>query len=117
MDEIVEVVLTKVALGGLHGGAGEETDHFVEEAIAGEGEEVAIVERLTTGMGDGADVVGVLGFITAVGSEGAEVVGSLKDSERLREIIWVELAGEVPGAMGEERRKDGREAKPVVVGL
>ena len=117
VDEVVEVVLAEVALGGLDGGAGEEADHFVEKAVAGEGDEVAVIERGEVGTGDLADVVGLGGFVAPVGGKGAEVVRALEDGQGFGEIIGVELAGEVPGAMGEERRQDGGEAEAVGVGL
>lgn len=79
MDEVGEVVLAEVALGGLDGGTGEEADHFVKEAVAGKGDEVAVIERGEVGTGDLADVVGVGGFVAPVGGEGAEVVRALED--------------------------------------
>ena len=74
VDEIVEVVLPKEALGGLHGCAGEEADHFVEESVAGDGDEVAVGDLFEVGAGDLADVVGVFGLVAPLGGEGAEVV-------------------------------------------
>jgi hypothetical protein len=41
IEERGEVVKAEIALRGSHGGAGEEAYHLVEEAVAGEGEEIA----------------------------------------------------------------------------
>ena len=98
IDEVVEIILPEVSLGCLDGGSGEESDHFVEKAAAGEGEEVVAVDLCKVGAGDGADVVGVGGFIAAISGEGPEVVFAEVNGEGLGEVLRVELAGEVPGS-------------------
>ena len=98
IDEVVEIILSEVSLSCLDGGSGEESDHFVEKAVAGEGEEVVAVDLCKVGAGDGADVVGVGVFIAAIGGEGPEVVFAHVNREGLGEVLRVELAGEVPGS-------------------
>ena len=112
--DLVEAGLT---LGGFHGGTGEEANHFIEEAISGKGHAVAGVGDLVIGAGEGATVVGVFAFVAAFGGEGLEVVLAEKEVEGVGEDIRVELAREVPGAVGQEGWKDGREAEVVGVGL
>ena len=117
IDEVVEIILSEVSLGCLDGGSGEEADHFVEKAVAGEGEEVVAVDLRKVGPGDGADIVGVGSFITAIGGEGPEVVFAEANGECLGEVFGVELAGEVPGSFRQEGREDGLETEVVGVGF
>ena len=117
IDEVVEIILPEVSLGSLDGGSGEEADHFVEKAVSGEGEEVVAVDLSKVGAGDGADVVGLGGFIAAIGGEGPEVVFAEVNGEGLGEVLGVELAGEVPGSFRQEGREDGLETEVVGVGF
>lgn len=117
IDEVVEIILSEVSLGCLDGGSGEEADHFVEKAVTGEGEEVVAVDLCKVGAGDGAGVVGVGGFIAAIGGEGPEVVFAEVNGEGLGEVLGVELAGEVPGSFRQEGREDGLETEVVGVGF
>ena len=117
IDEVVEIILTKIALGSLDGRSGEKADHFIKEAISGEGQEIIAVDLLKIGTSDGADVVGVLGLVAAIGGESAEVVLAEEPGKSFGEIFGIELPGEVPGAFGQKGRKNGLEAEVVGVGL
>lgn len=117
VEEVGEVIKSEAALGGGDGGAGEEADHLVEEAVAGEGELVACLSGGCGGFGNGAGVVGLFRFVAPGGGEGAEVVGAAKEGEGFFEGIRIELPGEVPGEAGEEGGKDGGGGEVVGVGF
>jgi len=117
VDEVVEVVLSEVALGGVDGSSSEEADHFVEEAVSGVGDEEAVISLNEVGPSDCTMIVCVRGFGTAVGREGAEVVGALVEGEGLGEVFGIEKAGEMPRAFCVERGKDGEGAEFVGVGF
>lgn len=117
VEEGGEVVEAEAAAGDLKDAAGEEADHFVEKAIAAPGEAPAVVERLELGAGEGAMVIGVVGFVAALGGEGFEVVAAEGELQGGFELHGVELPREVPGEAGAEGGEHGLGADFIPVGL
>ena len=113
----MEVIEAEVALGGVDGGAGEETDHFVEEAVSGEAEGETVVGVGEEGLGDDAAVVGLFRFVSTLGGEGAEVMRAFHHVECFLKGLGVEETWEVPSPSGGGRRENGKGAEVVGVGL
>ncbi len=90
VEEDGEVFDEEFALGNFYGGAGEHADHFVEEAVAVEADAVAVGESDEFGTVDGAGVVGIGLFVSAIGGEGVEVVGADEEVEGVAEGVGIE---------------------------
>ena len=76
VDEVIKIILSKVALRGLDCCSREETNHFIEEAIPGEGNQVTFLDLFEISAGDFSDVVCCFCFVTAFCGEGTKIVGS-----------------------------------------
>lgn len=97
-------------------GADDHADHFVEEAIAFEGERDQFAVLVEVSAVDGAHFIGggVL-FSAAIGAEGGEVVGADEDAGSFVEQRGAEAAVEVPGEAVFQRREDFAVPEAVVV--
>lgn len=116
-EERFEVVEAELALGGLDGGAGEEANHFVKKAIAGEDDTEAFECGLSASAEDAAVVIGLGRFVASKGGEGAEVVAADEKGEGVVEKIRIELAWKMPGTASEKWGQDGRGGKFVTIGF
>jgi hypothetical protein len=100
VEEEDKFVEAEAALGDLDDATGEETDHFVEEAVAGPGEAPAVLIWLKGGLGQGAMVVGGLGFIATLGGEGFKAVMAKGGFQWVLKKVGIKLAREMPGEAG-----------------
>lgn len=102
IEKLRKFLNSPAALGDFDDAAGEEADHFVEEAVACPSEPPTVILRFKRGAGKRAVVVGGLGFVAAFGGKGFEAVSSQGGLEGVFEEVGVELPGEVPGEAGFE---------------
>ena len=117
VEESGEIVETKAALGDFEDGTGEETDHFVEEAVAGPSQAPAVVEGFVVGLAKGSLEVGGVSLVATLGGEGLEIVGPQGELHGVPKQEGVELAGKMPSKAGLEGGEDGLGGDVVAVGL
>ena len=110
-----QIVEAHPTLRAVDGGSGEDADHFIEEAIAVPSEAVAVVEGGEVGVVDGAEPIGIWGFVAAVGCEGMEIMAADEAFKGRGKHIGVERLREVESEAGFEGGEDGEGAEIVVV--
>ena len=117
VEQVRQIIESKVTLGSLDSCAGQEPDHLVEKPFATEGQEVALRERREGSFMESPLEVGFRCFVAPVGGKGPEIVAPTEEGEGVLKGGRIELAGKMPGPAGLEGRKNGSSAQLVVIGL
>ena len=117
VEEARQIIESKISLSRLDCSPGEQPDHFVEESLPGEGEEVSLRDGAKRSFTEGAMEIGSLGLVATVGGKGTEIVSAKETGEGVFQGLRVKLAGEMPDPAGLERRKDRSYTELVAVSL